>query len=64
MRRPGWLAGSVWFCLLIQLYAVKRNYYANYFWEGSGCCGVGYGIFWVRRGLTRDFTEVFGERKF
>ena len=42
---------------------MEHNYYANYFCGGSDWCGVGYGIFRVRRDLTRDFAGVFGERK-
>jgi hypothetical protein len=40
---------------------LEGNYYANYFSGGSGWCGVGYGIFGVRRGLTRGFAGFLGK---
>jgi hypothetical protein len=63
MKNPGTLPGFSLSSLLLLFYQIEGNYYANYFSWASGWCGVGYGNFWVRRGLTRDFTEVFGERK-
>jgi hypothetical protein len=41
MKNPGTLPGFSLSSLLILFYQIEGNYYANYFGEGSGWCGVG-----------------------
>ena len=38
---------------------MEGNYYANYFYGGSGLVGVGYGDFGALRGLTTGFAGFF-----